>query len=88
MDKIIAWQCHLERCGGDGRRLRAHDVVKRALKELVLTNPNPGGASFPTSSNLIEPPHLLGDNSRPGDGMAMGRDVHMLHTSADIMIAS
>ena len=28
MDKLFAWQCHLERRGRDGRRLHAHDVVK------------------------------------------------------------
>jgi hypothetical protein len=65
MDKLFAWQCHLGRCGGDGRRLQAHEVVKRALKDLVLSNSKPGGAAFPTSSVLIEPPHLRRDKSSP-----------------------
>ncbi len=55
MDKLFACQCHLGRCGGDERRLQAHEVVKRALMDLVLSNPNPGGAAFPASSVLIEP---------------------------------
>ncbi len=76
------------RCGGDGRRLQAHEVVKRGLRDLVLSNSNPGGASFPASGILIEPPHLRRDKSRPGDIMALGRDVHMLDTAMDLVIAS
>jgi hypothetical protein len=53
MDKLFALQSHLGRCGGDGRRLPALEVVIRALRDLVLCNPNPGGASFPASSILI-----------------------------------
>jgi hypothetical protein len=88
MDKLFAWQCHLGRCGGDGRRLQAHEVVKRALKDLVLANPSPGGAAFPASSVLTEPLHLRKDKSRPGDIMALGRDVHRMDTAMDIVIAS
>ncbi len=87
-DKIFAWQCHLGRCGGDGRRLQAHDVVKRALKTLVLSNPHPGGVVFPASSVIIEPPHLRNDSSRPGDILALGRDVHRLDSVMDLVIAS
>jgi hypothetical protein len=87
MDKIFALQCPLGMCGGDGRRLQAHDGSKRTLKELVLSNPNPGGVAFPASSVLIDPPHLRGDRSRPGDIVALGRDVHRLDTAMDIVIA-
>ena len=87
MDRIFVWQCHLGRCGGNGRRLQAHDVVKRALKELVLSDPNPEGAVFPVFSVLIEPSHLRGDDSRHGDVLALGMDVHM-DTAMDIVIAS
>jgi hypothetical protein len=62
-------------------------VVKRAVRDLVLSNPNPGGATFPASNVLIEPPHLRRDRSRPGDIMALGRDVHMLDTAMDLVIA-
>jgi len=63
-------------------------VVKRALiKEIVLSNPNPGGAAFPASSVLIEPPHIRRDNLRPVDILALGRDVHRLDTAMDIVIA-
>ncbi len=88
MDKLFAWQCHLGRCGGDGRRLQAHEVVKRALRDMVLSNPSPGGAAFPTSSVLIDSLHLTKDRSRLGDIMALGRDVHKLDSAMDIVIAS
>jgi len=88
MDKIFAWQCHLGRCGGEARRLQAHEDVQRALKEVVLSNPNPGGAKLPVSSILIEPPHLRRDKSHPGDIMALGRDVRRLDTAMNIVIAS
>ncbi len=65
MDKLFAWQCHLGRCGGDGRRLHAHEVAKRAIRDLVLTNPSPRGAAFQASSVLTEPPHLKKVRSRP-----------------------
>jgi hypothetical protein len=90
MDKRFAWQCHLGRCGGDGRRLHAHEVVKRALGDLVLSNSNSGGVAFPGSSILIDPSHLKRDKSKPGDimGDIMGRDVYMLDTAMDLVIAS
>ena len=88
MDTLFAWQCHLGRCVGDGRRLQAHEVVKRALKDLVLSNPSHGGAAFPASSALIEPLHLRKDRSRPGDILALDRDVHRLDTAMDLVIAS
>jgi hypothetical protein len=73
---------------GDDKRLHAHEVVKRARRDLVLSYPNPGGAAFPASSVLIVPPHLRRDRSRPGDIMALGRDVHSLDTAMDQNIAS
>ena len=76
------------RCGGDGRRLQAHEAVKRAIKDLALSNPDPGGAAFPASSILIEPPHLRSDKSHPGDTMVLGRDVHVMDTAMDMVIAS
>jgi hypothetical protein len=88
MDRIFAWQCHLGRCGGDGRRLQAHEVVKKSMRDLVLSNTIPGGAAFPASSIIIEPLHLRRDKSRPGDILALGRDVHRLDTAMDLVIAS
>jgi hypothetical protein len=73
---------------GDGRRLHAPEVVKRAPRNLVLSNPNPGGSAFPASSVLIEPPRLRRDRSRHGNIMALGRDVHKLDTAMDMVIAS
>ncbi len=37
---------------------------------------------------MIEPPHLRGDMSRPGDILALGRDVDRLDTTMDMVIAS
>jgi hypothetical protein len=88
MNKLFAWQCHLGRCGGDGKRLQAHEVVERTLRDLVLSNPNPGGVSFPGSSILIQPPHLRRDKFKPGEIMALGRDAHSLDTAMDLVIAS
>ena len=88
MEKIFAWQCHLERCGGDGRRLQDYEVVKQALKDLIPTSPNQGGAAFPSSNVLTEPPHLRMDKSRHGDIMAVGREVHRMDSAIDIGIAS
>jgi hypothetical protein len=62
-------------------------VVKRALKDLVLSNPNLGRAVFQALSILIEPPHLRRDKSMPGDILALGMDVHMLYTAMDLVIA-
>jgi hypothetical protein len=74
MDKRFAWQSHLGRCGGDGRRPPTHEVVKRALMELVLSNPNPGGAAFPASSILINPSHLRRDNQDLGTSTLVTRE--------------
>jgi len=63
-------------------------VVKKTMRDLVLSNANPGGAAFPASNILIEPPHLRSDRSRPGDILALGRDVHKMDTSMDLVIAS
>ncbi len=64
-------------------------MVKRALKELVLSNPNPRGVAFAAFSViLIEPTHPRGDKTRPGDIMALGREVHKLDTAMNIVIAS
>ena len=76
------------RCGEHGRRLQAHEVVKRALKDLVLSSSNPGGPTFLASNVLIVPPHLRRDKSRPDDIMALGRNVHRLDTAMDLVIAS
>ncbi len=58
------------------------------MKELVLSNANPRGATFPSSSVLIEPPHLRRDISRIGDILALGSDVHRMDTAMDLVIAS
>ena len=65
-DRIFVWQCHLGRCGGDGRRLHAHEAVKLAImKRLVLSCLDPDGCAFSKDSILIEFPHIRQDQSRP-----------------------
>jgi len=73
MEKVFAWQCNLGRCGEDGRRLQAHEVVKWPFKDLILINLNPSGDAFPYSGVLYEPMHLPMDTSRPDDIMTLGR---------------
>jgi hypothetical protein len=75
-DRIFTWQCHAGRCGGDGRRLQAHEVYKLAVKRLVLTSSSPGGSVFLAASVLTEPRHLRQDMSRPGNVYAMGNRMH------------
>jgi hypothetical protein len=75
-------------CGGDGRRLRAHEKVKFAFKKLVLSNLNPGGCAFPSTSILIEPQHLRQDKSRPGDIVALGMGAFLKDTAMDCVIIS
>ena len=82
-DRIFVWQSHLGRCGGDGRRLHAHEAVKLAMKRLVLSCPYPVGCPFPMASILIEPPHLRQDQSGPGDIYAAGSNLHMKDTCMD-----
>ena len=38
VDCIFVWQCHSWRCGGDGRRLQAHEIIKIILKIVILSN--------------------------------------------------
>ena len=87
-DRIFTWQCHAGRCGGDGRRLQAHEVYKMAVKRLVLTSPFPGGSVFPAASVLIEPQHLRQDRSRPGDIYAIGNGMHRKDVVMDVIITS
>ena len=87
-DRIFVGQCHSGRCGGDGRRLQAHEVMKMVLKRLVLSNASPAGCAFPPSSIMIEPPHLRLDMTRPGDIYACGRGIHRKDSVMDIVIAS
>ena len=58
------------------------------MRELVLSinSVHPGGAAFPASIHLIAPPHLRSDMSRPGDILALGRDVHGIDTAMDLVI--
>jgi hypothetical protein len=58
------------------------------MRDLLLSNVNLRGAASPASSILIEPPHLRSDRSRPGDILALGRDVHRMDTAMDLVIAS
>jgi len=75
-------------CGGDGRRMHAHEAVKLAVKRLVLSCPNPVGCAFPSASALIEPRHLRQENSRPGDIFVMGNGMHIKDYVMDMVETS
>ena len=49
-DRICVWQCHMGRCGGDGRRMHAHEAVQLVFKRLVISCPDPAGCAFPSAS--------------------------------------
>ena len=63
----FTWQSHMGRCGGDGRCLQAHGIVKLSLERLALSNANLRGVSIPFGQLLIEPRHLRSDDSRQRD---------------------
>ena len=48
----------------------------------------PGRNNTPGFRRPHRPPHLRGDLSRPGDVIALGKDVHKLNTVMDTVIAS
>ncbi len=87
-DRIFTWQCHAGRCGGDDRRLHAHEVYKMAVKRMVISSPSPGGCVYPTASVLIEPQHLRQDRSRPRDIYVMGNGMHRKDVVMDVIITS
>ena len=58
------------------------------MRDHLLSSAKPGGAAFPASIILIEPPHLRNDRFQPGDIMALGRDAHKMDTAMDLGIAS
>jgi hypothetical protein len=87
-ERIFTWQCHAGRCGGDGRRLYAHELYKLAMKRLVLTSSSPGGRVFPSSSVIIEPRNLRQDKSRPGDLYTVGNGLHRKDSVMDVVITS
>ena len=47
--RIFSWKSHMGRCGGDGRRTQAREVVKMAIKRLALCNHYPGGIAIPSN---------------------------------------
>jgi hypothetical protein len=77
----------LVRCGGDGRRLHAHEVFKMVVKRLVLASFSPGGSVFPAASVLFLW-HLRQDRSRPGDIYAIGNGLHRKDVVMDVVITS
>jgi len=87
-DRIFVWQCHMCRCGGDGRRLQAHEAVKLAIKRLVLSCPDPEGCAFPSAYVLIEPRHLRQDNSHQGDTLVMGNGMRRKDSVMDVVVTS
>jgi len=83
LKQIFTWRSHLGRCGGDGRCMQAHEIVKLSLKRLTLSNSNPGGVAFPSNQLLIEPRHLRSD-----DLYAIAEGLHAKYAAMDLMITS
>jgi len=86
--RIYVWQSHLGRYKGDGRRHRAHETVKLAIKRLVLANSDTARCAFPKKSILIEPPHPRQDKSRPWDIYAIGNGFNKKDSVMDIVVTS
>ena len=76
------------RCGGDGRRTQAHEVVKMAIKRLALCNHDPGGIAIPPNHFILEARHLRSDASRLGDLHTVARGLHAKYASMDVVIGS
>ncbi len=85
--RIFVWQCHMGRCGGDGRRMHVHEAMKLTVKRFVLSCPDPVGCGFPSASVLIEPRHLRQDNSRPWDIFFMGNRMHIKDSVMGVVVA-
>ena len=87
--RVFAWQTHLGRCGGDGRCLQAHEVLKMSLKRLALPNIDPGGIVIPSNQLLIEQQqHSRSDESRPGDMYAVARGLRAKVIAMDLTLTS
>ena len=87
-ERLFSWQTHMARCGGDGRRTQAHEVVKMAVKRLALCNPDPGGTAIPPNQLILEARHLRSDKSRPGDLYALAGGSHAKDVAMDIVLVS
>jgi len=85
-ERLFSWQTHMGRCGGDGRRTHVHEVVKLAVKRLVLCNPDPGGVAIPSNQLILEARHLHSDASRPGDLYALVGGLHAKDVSMDVVL--
>jgi len=86
--RLFLWQSHMGRCGGDGRRTQAHEVVKMAVKRLALCNHDPGGVAIPPNQLILEARHLRSDASRPGDLYAIAGGLHAKDAAMDVVICS
>ena len=85
----FTWQSHLGRCGGDGRCLQAHEILKLSLKRMtLLANVGPGGVAIASNQLLIEPGHLRSDDSRPGDLYGVVGGLHADDADMDLMVTS
>ncbi len=65
-----------------------HEVVKLAVKRLVLCNPDPGGTAIPPNQLILEAKHLRSDSSRPGDLYAIAGGHHAKDAAMDVVLTS
>jgi hypothetical protein len=87
-ERIFILHFYMERYGGGGRHLHAREIVKMALKAILLSNAKPTRAKFSASSILIEHPHIRQDNTRPGDIYTLGRNGHKKDMVMGVVIIS
>ncbi len=83
--RLFSRQSHMGRCGGDGRRNHAHEVVKMAVKRLALCNLDPGGIAIPPNQLIMETKHLWSDSSRPRDPYAVAGGQHAKDAVMDVV---
>ncbi len=74
--------------GGVGRRLHAHEVVKLAMRKLVLTSSTPRRCAFTRNNILFEQPHLRQGKIRAWDQHALGKTMYQKDTVMGIDISS
>jgi hypothetical protein len=86
--RLYSWQSHMRRCGGDGCRTQAHEVMKLAIKRLALCNHGPGGIAIPPNQLIIEAMHLRIETPRPSDLYAIARGLHVKDAAMDVVMCS
>jgi len=65
-----------------------YEVVKLAVKRLVLCNPVLGGTAIPPNRLILEAKHLRSDSSHPGDMYAIADGLHAKDAVMGVVLTS